>query len=66
MVDARQLEQVLLGFGDMGAAHMQHRMVADVPALTGAVDEGMEAHRSIMAWLLLIIIFIGEKSERKT
>ena len=48
VVDARQLVQVLLGFGDMGEAHMQHRMVADVPALTGAMDEGMDAHRSIM------------------
>jgi hypothetical protein len=54
VVDARQLVQVLLGFGVMGEAHMQQRMVADVPALTGAMDEGMEEHRSIMVlfWLL--------------
>lgn len=48
VVDARHDEQVLLGFGVMGAAHMQHRMVADVPALTGATVEGMEVHTSIM------------------
>ena len=49
MDDARQDEQVLLGFGDMGAAHMQQRIVAAVPALAVATaEEGMEVHTSIM------------------
>ena len=55
VVDARHDEQVLLGFGVMGAAHMQHRMVADVPALTGATVEGMEVHTSIMMFAFFTV-----------
>ena len=57
MDDARQDEQVLLGFGDMGAAHMQQRIVAAVPALAVAAEEGMEVHTSIMVVSFRFVLF---------
>jgi hypothetical protein len=58
VVDARHDEQVLLGFGVMGAAHMQHRMVADVPALTGATVEGMEVHTTSIMMFAFVYYYV--------